>query len=34
VLAHAAALGLEVVAGGPCAMVESRSWPHDRRPDA
>jgi uncharacterized protein len=34
VLAHAAALGLEVIAGGPCAMVESRSWPHDRQPGA
>jgi len=27
VIAHAAALGLEVIAGGPCAMVEARSWP-------
>lgn len=27
VLAHAASLGLGVIAGGPCAMVESRSWP-------
>lgn len=26
VLAHAEALGLEVIAGGPCAMVESRVW--------
>lgn len=29
VLAHAAALGLEVVAGGPCAMVEARTWPKE-----
>jgi uncharacterized protein len=29
VLAHAAALGLDVIAGGPCAMVESRHWPKD-----
>jgi len=27
VIAHAAALGLDVIAGGPCAMVEARSWP-------
>ena len=27
VIAHAASLGLEVIAGGPCAMVEARSWP-------
>lgn len=26
VLAHAAALGLEIVAGGPCAMVNARRW--------
>ena len=26
-IAHAAALGLDVIAGGPCAMVEARSWP-------
>jgi len=32
VLAHAAALGLEVVAGGPCAMVSSRHWPDVNRP--
>ena len=31
VLAHAAALGLEVVAGGPCAMVEARSWTNNGR---
>jgi predicted CoA-binding protein len=29
VLAHAATLGLEVIAGGPCAMVETRRWPQD-----
>ncbi len=29
VLAHAASLGLEVIAGGPCAMVEARRWPED-----
>lgn len=29
VLAHAAALGLAVIAGGPCAMVEARRWPED-----
>jgi uncharacterized protein len=29
VLAHAVALGLDVIAGGPCAMVESRRWPND-----
>lgn len=28
VIAHAAALGLDVIAGGPCAMVEARSWSH------
>lgn len=27
VIAHAARLGLEVIASGPCAMVEARSWP-------
>ena len=27
VIAYAASLGLEVIAGGPCAMVEARSWP-------
>ncbi len=27
VIAHAAALGLDVIAGGPCGMVEARSWP-------
>jgi predicted CoA-binding protein len=26
VLAHAASLGLEVIAGGPCALVETRTW--------
>lgn len=29
VLAHAAALGLDVIAGGPCAMVEARMWPRN-----
>lgn len=33
VLAHAASLGLEIVAGGPCAMVETHSWPR-ATPDA
>jgi len=32
VLAHAAALGLQVVAGGPCAMVSSRHWPDAGHP--
>ncbi len=27
VIARAAACGLDVIAGGPCAMVEARSWP-------
>lgn len=26
VLAHAASLGLTVLAGGPCALVETRAW--------
>lgn len=34
VIAHAASLGLEVVAGGPCAMVEARSWPCAAAPTA
>lgn len=34
VLAHAAALGLDVIAGGPCAMVEARIWPRDKARNA
>ena len=34
VLAHAASLGLTVIAGGPCAMVECRTWPDDTTDDA
>lgn len=30
VLVHAAALGLTVIAGGPCAMVETHAWPKER----
>ncbi len=30
VLAYAAALGLDVIAEGPCAMVESRVWSEQR----
>ena len=38
VIAHAAALGLEVIAGGPCAIieveVEARSWSRPAEPAA